>query len=144
METYTIENTTATADTLDAAKRAAVVGYLQRVSGVLPTEQEIAALLAEIEAAEAIEQAAEQAAIDFRTLPGWASWTGAEAADYINGQVLSGMTPDQVEAWVRVNITSFDKAITGFILVGRELAELRAVREQMARAIMYLRDVAIR
>lgn len=84
------------------------------------------------------------AVVDFRNLPGWASWTGQQAADYINGQILSGMTPDQVEAWVRANVTSFDKAVTGFILVGRELAELRAVCEQMARAIMYLRDVAIR
>lgn len=53
MESYTIGNTTATADTLDAAKRAAVVGYLRNTAGVEPTGQEIDALLVEVEAREA-------------------------------------------------------------------------------------------
>lgn len=84
------------------------------------------------------------AATELANLPGWATWSGAEAAAYINNKVLSGMTPDQVEAWVNANVTKLTTAKTAVILVGRELAELRAVCEQMARAIMYLRDVAIR
>lgn len=125
--------------------------YLWAVGG-LPVEGDLLTILEAREAelwlaareASRVVLPQHQAVIDFRNLPGWASWTGQQAVDYINGQILSGMTPDQVEAWVRANVTSFDKAITGFILVGRELAELRAICEQMARAVMYLRNITVR
>jgi hypothetical protein len=77
----------------------------------------------------------------FESLPDWATWTGQQAADYIHANVLSGMTPDQVEAWVNANVTTLAMAKTGLILVGRELADLRDICERQAQAILFLRDV---
>jgi hypothetical protein len=77
----------------------------------------------------------------FDSLPNWATWSGQEAADYIHANVLSGMTPDQVEAWVNANVTTLATAKTGLILVGRELADLRDICEKQAQAILFLRDV---
>jgi acetylornithine deacetylase/succinyl-diaminopimelate desuccinylase-like protein len=85
--------------------------------------------------------AAETARGDFRNLPDWATWTGQQAADYIHANVLSGMTPGQVEAWVNANVTTLATAKTGLILVGRELADLRDICERQAQAILFLRDV---
>jgi hypothetical protein len=77
----------------------------------------------------------------FESLPDWATWTGQQAADYIHANVLSGMTPDQVEAWVNANVTTLATAKTGLILAGRELADLRDICERQAQAILFLRDV---
>lgn len=55
MPKYTIKNVTAEADTLDEARRLATVAYLRHIAGIdapEPTEQEIDALLAEMETEE--------------------------------------------------------------------------------------------
>jgi len=54
----------------------------------------------------------DEAAIDFRKLPGWATWTGPEAAEWIDEHVT-------------------------------DLSSAKRVLENMARAIMYLRDIVI-
>lgn len=55
MPEYTIKNVTAEADTLDEARRLAAIGYLRHIGSLgapEPTEQEITALLAELETEE--------------------------------------------------------------------------------------------
>lgn len=155
MATYTIKNITTTAATLDEARRLAAAAYLRHIAGIdapEPTEQEIDALLSEVIAREIAEQVAEQAVIDFRNLPNWASWTGQEAAEALRAGILAGMTkteartaidaqlpPTLTAAEFRAAVIQVLKTLSDAVIDGRDLGH-----QNEARAIMYLRDVAIR
>lgn len=77
-------------------------------------------------------------------LPGWANWTATEAANYISTNVLGGMTREQVESWVDTNVSNLAQAKTALKLLGDELIDLREICENMARAIMFLRDISLK
>jgi len=84
---------------------------------------------------------------DFHKLPGWATWTGQQASDYIRGAVLNGMNKAEVEAWVDANITGTTvtqlrtQTKAALKQIGGELIDLREIAQKLAQAIMYLRDM---
>lgn len=103
---------------------------------------------AEIEAAEA----AEQAVIDFRNLPDWASWTGAEAAEALRTGILNGMTKAEARAAIDAQFDGVNslatlgaavvavlKQLADAVIDGRDLGH-----QNEARAIMYLRDIVVK
>lgn len=149
MADFAYKNITVTgAESPDVAMRQAVTEWLRQFGE--PTEPEIDALLAEVIAAEIAEQAAEQAKIDFRNLPGWASWTGQEAADYVHGAIHNGMTVEQLDAWIDANITgtTVSQILTSVRTAFKQLirADLasRDVLEKSAQATMFLRDIVVK
>jgi ABC-type uncharacterized transport system ATPase subunit len=148
MVDFVYRNVTVTgAATLEEARRRAIIAYLQQIVEQ-PTEQEINDLLAEVEANEASEAAAQQAKGDFRNLPGWATWSGQEAADYLHDNILNGMTKAEAEAWIDANVGGANlaavlvsvrtalKLLAGAVIDGRDLGH-----QNEAKAIMYLRDI---
>lgn len=152
MATYTIENVTATADTLDEAKRAAARGYLIHIGGTEPTEQEIDALLAELEATEMATTLAELAKIDFRALPDWATWTPEQAAETLRTAILNGMTKAEARAAIDAQFAGVTnlaqlgaatvvilKTLADAVIDGRDKGHVNE-----ARALMWLRDISVR
>lgn len=118
-------------------------------AGGLPAEGDLQAILEAREAelwtaAQVVGRpvlAGHRAKIDFSKLPGWAAWTGEEAADYISQDVLAGMTKVEIDAWVETNVTNLATAKTALKLIGSELVDLREICQNLARAVMYLRDI---
>lgn len=84
---------------------------------------------------------------DLAALPGWATWTGQQASDYIRGAVLNGMNKAEVEAWVDANITGTTVTQPRTQLkaalkpVAGEMIDQREIVQRAAQAIMYLRDM---
>jgi hypothetical protein len=80
----------------------------------------------------------------FLNLPNWATWTAEQASEYIRQEILAGMTRTEIEAWVNANVTTLATAKTALILVGQELIDLRVICSSLAKAVIYLRDLAVR
>ena len=102
-----------------------IVYYVQ-VESVL-SDAAIAAELGGAATAEEL-QAVENyraAAGAFDGLPGWAGWTAAEAADYVHGQVLNGMSQAEVDAWVEANVTSLAGARAALKMLAGSLIGVR-------------------
>lgn len=110
--------------------------------GGLPAEGDLQAILeareAELwtaaQAAGRVVLPEHQAKIDFRTLPGWASWTGQQAADYVHNAIHNGMTVQELDAWIDTNITG--------TTVPQILASVRAAFKQLVRADLAGRDIS--
>lgn len=85
-----------------------------------------------------------QSRLNFMQMPNWATWTAEQAQTYISNEILAGMTQAQIEAWIDTNVTNIVTAKTALKLVGDELIDLREICMNMAKALVYLRDVAIR
>lgn len=98
---------------------------------------EEAALLAD-------EQVSQTAKLAFWNLPNWATWTGAQASQYVHDTVLAGWDKAALDSYVDANVTNIATAKTALKQLGEELIDLRATCERLAEAVMYLRDVAIR
>ena len=92
------------------------------------------------------------AATELANLPGWATWSGAEAAEALRAGILAGMTkteartaidaqlpPTLTAAEFRAAVIQVLKTLSDAVIDGRDLGH-----QNEARAIMYLRDVAIR
>ncbi len=92
----------------------------------------------------------QNSASNFDALPNWATWTPSEAENYVNTEILNGMTRAEVEAYIDANITGTtvttlrEQVKVAFKLVAGELIDLRLIAGKMAYSIMLLRDVAIR
>lgn len=110
--------------------------------------REVEEIAADIAAILAAEQKPIDAMADFSNLPGWAFWSGGEAADYIHTTVLNGMDKNQVNAWIDANIggTTLAAVLTsvraGFKLLAGAIIDLRTITESLAQAVMFLRDIA--
>ncbi len=83
------------------------------------------------------------AAAGMNALPGWATYTAAEAQAAIDGAVLGGQTKAQLEAWVDANVTNIASARTALKQVGDALIDLRTLCEKLAMAVVYLRDIDV-
>jgi hypothetical protein len=97
-----------------------------------------------------------RAVILFDNLPYWATWTGDEAAAYVNDNILLGQTQAQLETWIDAQVADLTTANLAqinarmaairtalkTIVVG--LITTRTILSALARAIMYLREAIIR
>jgi hypothetical protein len=83
------------------------------------------------------------AAGDFGSLPGWAEWSAAEAAGYMHGQVLNGMSQAEVDAWVDANVTSLAGARAALKMVAGSLISVRGILENLGKAVVFLRDLVV-
>lgn len=131
--------------------------YLWGVGG-LPVEGDVLAILkareaelwAAARAAGRLVQPQHQAVLDFRVLPGWASWTGQEAADYVHGAIHNGMTVEQLDAWIDTNITgtTVPQILTSIRAAFKQLVRVdiagRGIQEKSAQATMFLRDIVVK
>lgn len=105
-----------------------------------------------MDAQQAAEQVAEQAVADFRRLPDWATWTGAEAADALLTGILAGMTKTEARSAIDAQfagVTNLAQLGAATVAILKQLADAvidsRDIGHQnQARAILYLRDVVIR
>lgn len=84
------------------------------------------------------------------SLPDWAIWTAQEAYDNVNAQVFNGMTKAQAEAWIdsNINATTLAGLRTQTIVALKQIAgaviDLRIICANMAKMVMWLRDLVIR
>jgi len=85
-----------------------------------------------------------QARNNFMGLPNWAIWTSQEASNFVISDIVSGMTKTQLEAWIDTNVVSLATAKDALKLIGDELIDLRTICANMAKMLIYLRDVTIR
>lgn len=124
-----------------------------------PTEAELDAedviYQAELAAATAhqttITTAQTEAVAGYAALPDWAHHlTAAEAETYINGQIWSGMSQAQVDAWIDANVTgtSLATALASVRVALKQTAgaviAMRGLFVLTAKLLIYIRDLVIR
>lgn len=115
---------------------------------VEPTEADYEARRQE----ETLAELAKQAKIDFRNLPDWATWTGAEAADALRTGILNGMTKTEARAAIDAQFAGVTnlatlgaatvavlKTLADAVIDGRDIGH-----QNEAKAIMFLRDIVVR
>lgn len=96
-----------------------------------------------------------RATVLFESLPNWATWTGQEAADYVDSNILLGQTQVQLENWIDSQITDLTTANlaqinarmaairTALKTIVEGLIAVRVILSATAKAIMYLRDIIV-
>ena len=83
------------------------------------------------------------AADGFEALPDWASWTAAEAAGYVHGQVLNEMSQVEADAWIDANVTSLAGVRAALKLLAGSLLNVRSILENIGKAIVFLRNLVV-
>lgn len=84
------------------------------------------------------------AASSFDTLPDWATWTPTQATTYIHTNILNGWEQAQLDSWIDANVTSLAGARAAFKQIGASILTIRSLLENMAKAVLYLRDLIVR
>lgn len=84
---------------------------------------------------------ADEAKDDFDNLPGWATWTGAEAEDYVHSLIFNGDDETTIHAQIDAQVTNLNTAKEAIKSIASEIIDIRNTLEKAARAIMYLRDI---
>jgi len=84
------------------------------------------------------------AAGNFNNLPDWSTWTPTQATTYIHDNILSGQTQAQLDTWIDNNVTSFPGTRLALKQIGGSMLTIRSILENMAKAILYLRNLLIR
>jgi len=86
----------------------------------------------------------ETAHLDIESLPNWATWTPAQARDYVKTNVLNGQTIAQVEAWIDANVSTIAQARTALKLIATNIIALREILSVVAQAVLLLRDIVLK
>jgi hypothetical protein len=80
----------------------------------------------------------------FMQLPNWASWTPQQGADYVNANILSGMTQVQIDAYINTTATTLPGVVTVLHQIGIALVTTRTVLAGIAMAVLYIRNLVIK
>jgi len=80
----------------------------------------------------------------FMSLPNYASWTPEEAEAWINGDIFSGQTQAEVDAWIDANVTTLATAKTGLKMLAKEIIDLREIAQKTAYMLMLLRNIVVK
>lgn len=75
----------------------------------------------------------------FLNLPNWATWSDQDAVNYINSNILNGMTQAQVDSYINSNTVN-----TVLHQVGTALINIRTILSAMAQAVIFIRNLVIR
>lgn len=80
----------------------------------------------------------------FANLPNWATWSSLDASNYINQNILNGMTQAQVDAYINSNAINISGINTVLHQIGTALINIRTILSYMAQAIIFIRNLVIR
>lgn len=89
------------------------------------------------------EAAQEQAADDFEALPGWATWTAAEAEAFIHDSVFGGSDLAAVQSQIDALPATIAGMKAGLKNIADAIIQLRSNQQRIVRAIVLLRDRTI-
>ena len=87
---------------------------------------------------------AEEQKSNFRGIPNWATWTPDEGKSYIHNAIFSGQSTEDIQSWIDTNIMNLAQAKTSLKQMADAIITLRNQQENIAYAILLLRDIVVR
>lgn len=80
----------------------------------------------------------------FQQMPQWATWTPEEAESFVQSSILNGDDQAALDVWIESSVTNLAGARTALKQIAGSLIAIRTILTAMAKAIIYLRDIAVR
>ena len=87
---------------------------------------------------------AEEQKSNFRGIPNWATWTPDEGKSYIHNAIFSGQSTEDIQSWIDTNVMNLAQAKTSLKQMADAIITLRNQQENIAYAILLLRDIVVR